>query len=469
MVFRANVVILCFKSENYKIVESLVFKRKIYSKMLDWKKESNGSSALLIEGARRVGKSTIAEQFAKNEYEDYLIVDFSTAANDIRELFEYIYDPNQFFLRLGAIIGRTMPRRKSVIIFDEVQLYPKARQAIKQLVKDGRYDYIETGSLISIKKNIKDILVPSEEHRISMYPMDYEEFLWAIGKSETFEFIRDLYERKQGAGDMMHRTLMRDFRLYMLVGGMPQAVNAYLRSYDFAIVDRVKREIINLYYEDFRKIDASGRASTIFASIPAQLSRNTSGYKVGSVISEGRPSRMEELFADINDSKTVNIAYQANDPSIGFSLHANHDNFKMYLADTGLFVTLIFMDRSFTDNIIYKKLLSDKLSADLGYVYENVVAQLLRSSGHSLFFYAFKEQITKDTKPRSYEIDFLISRKDKICPIEVKSSGYKSHKSLDEFQKKFSSRILNRYLLYTKDLFKDGDIICLPVYMTGLL
>lgn len=446
-----------------------IFKRKIYEKMLDWKKWSNGSYALLIEGARRIGKSTIVEEFARNEYEDYLLIDFSNVSEDLLHVFDFTYDLNQFFLRLKAMTGKSLPEKKSVIIFDEVQFCPKARQAIKHLVKDGRYDYIETGSLISIKKNVESILIPSEEHKLHMYPMDFEEFLWAVGKKPSFDMIRHMYEHLEPAGDALHRILMREFRLYMLVGGMPQAVNAYLNSYDFATVDRVKREILGIYSDDFRKIDSSGRATTIFNAIPSELSRNTIGYKVGRVIDGARPSRMEEIFNDINESRTVNFAYHANDPGVGFALHADYDNFKMYLADTGLFITQTFMDRDFTDNEIYRKLLSDKLSADLGYVYENVVAQLLRSAGHSLFYYTWKEQPEIDVKPRTYEIDFLINRKDKICPIEVKSSGYKSHKSLDEFAKKFSSRFSNRYLVYTKDLRKEQDIICLPVYMTGLL
>lgn len=446
-----------------------IFKRKIYDKMLDWKTWSKGSYALLIEGARRVGKSTIAEEFSRSEYRDYLIIDFSNTTDDIRDAFNYIYDLNQFFLRLRTLTGKTLPERESVIIFDEVQFYPKARQAIKHLVADGRYDYIETGSLISIKRNVQDILIPSEEHRLAMYPMDFEEYLWAIGKPTMFEFIRSQFQSLMPLGESMHRALMREFRQYMLVGGMPQSVAAYLDSYDFATVDRVKREILRLYADDFRKIDASGRASTIFDSIPAQLSRNTVGYKVGNVIPDARPSRMGEIFADIKDSKTVNFACHANDPNVGLGLHANLDNFKMYLADTGLFITLAFMDKEFTDNVIYRKLLSDKLPADLGYIYENVVAQLLRSVGHTLYYYTFKEKDEDTEKTRSYEIDFLIAQQDKICPIEVKSSGYKSHKSLDEFQRKYSSRIGQRYLLYTKDLHKDSGVLCLPIYMTGLL
>lgn len=446
-----------------------IFKRKIYDKLLEWKRRSNGKSALLIEGARRIGKSTIAEAFAQAEYEDYLIIDFSNAEQEIIDLFNHTSNLERFFLLLKTYTGKSLPHNKSVIIFDEVQFCPKARQAIKHLVKDGRYDYIETGSLISIKKNVKDILIPSEEHHIDMYPMDFEEFLWATGKKVKFDFIRQSFETLTPMGDDMNRHLLEEFRLYMLVGGMPQAINAFLEFNDFAEVDRVKRDILRLYDEDFRKIDPLGRASTIFNSIPSELSRNTMRYKVGSVIEGGRIERLGEVFADIADSRTVNVAYHADDPGVGFALHANLDYFKMFLADTGLFVTLAFLDKDYTDNIIYRKLLADKLPADLGYVYENVVAQLLRSAGHSLYYYTFKEKAEIGEKPRSYEVDFLISDKDKICPIEVKSSGYKNHKSLDEFSRKYSSRIKSRYLLYTKDIRKELDIVCLPVYMAGLL
>lgn len=451
-------------------MKSKIFKRKIYSKMQEWKNWSKGRYALLIEGARRIGKSTIAELFAKQEYDDYLVIDFANTSPEILETFNFVSDINQFFLRLKALTGKSLPERKSVIIFDEVQFYPKARQAIKYLVKDGRYDYIETGSLISIKKNVSDILIPSEEHKLSMYPMDFEEFLWAIDKKPTFDFIRYMYENMTPAGNSMHRSLMREFRQYMLVGGMPQAVASFIESYDFADVDRVKREILGIYYDDFRKIDNTGRASTIFNSIPAELSRGTLRYKVGSVIKDARISRMGEIFADINDSKTVNFAFHADDPDVGLSMHANYNNFKMYLADTGLFITLAFMDKEYTDNDLYRKLLSDKLPVDLGYVYENVVAQLLRSAGYSLFYYTFKADNSAENKnAHYYEIDFLINMKDKICPIEVKSSGYKTHKSLDLFREKYSSRVKCPYLIYTKDLKQENDLTYLPVYMTSLL
>ena len=451
-----------------------IFKRKIYDRMLKWKAESNGNTALLIKGARRVGKSTIAEEFARKEYESYILIDFSIADKSVKELFNQLSDLNFFFLRLQSLFNTSLHQRKSVIIFDEVQLYPPARQAIKHLVKDHRYDYIETGSLLSIKKNVKGILIPSEETRISMYPMDYEEFLWAVNKAPTFELIQYSFNNLKSMGDAVNRELMKDFRLYMLIGGMPQAVNEYLNSNDFSTVDAIKRNILELYMDDFRKIDPTGKASRLFLSIPSELSRNTMRYKIGSIIENATASRLGELLMDMADSMTVNFAYHANDPSVGLPLHADYDCFKMFLNDTGLFVTLAFMDKDYTDNDIYCKLLSDKLSTDLGYVYENVIAQILKSSGNELFYYTFKEKVEKvnaEDNPvvRNYEVDFLLSRKDKICPIEVKSSGYNSHKSLDKFQEKYSSRIKNRYLLYTKDVRKDKDIICLPVYMVGLL
>ncbi len=450
-----------------------VFKRKIYARMLQWKKESDGNTALLLKGARRIGKSTIVEEFAKREYSSYILIDFSLVDASVKELFHQLSDLNYFFLRLQSLYSTSLHHRKSVIIFDEVQLYPPARQAIKHLVKDGRYDYIETGSLLSIKKNIKDILIPSEETRISMYPLDYEEFLWAIGKDNVMDLIRYSYQHQKPLGDAVNRDLMRDFRLYVLIGGMPQAINAYLTKNDFAAVDAVKRSILELYIDDFRKVDPSGKASRLFFSIPAELSRNTMRYKIGSVLENETASRLSEVLMDMADSMTVNFAYHANDPHVGMALHADYNKFKMFLNDTGLFVTLAFMDKDYTDNEIYRKLLSDKLGTDLGYIYENVIAQMLISAGNELFYYTFGEMSEKDGElnksKRNYEIDFLLSRKEKIVPIEVKSSGYNSHKSLDKFKEKYSARISNRYLLYTKDIRKEEDILCLPVYMVGLL
>lgn len=438
--------------------------------MLQWKRESDGQTALLIKGARRIGKSTIAEEFARQEYKSYIIIDFSIADDSVKELFSQISDLNFFFLRLQSLFNVSLYERQSLIIFDEVQLYPQARQAIKHLVKDRRYDYIETGSLLSIKKNVKGIVIPSEETRICMYPLDFEEFLWAINKPQTYDLIRYSYQNFKLLGEAVNRELMRYFRLYMLVGGMPQAVNAYLESNDFSAIDAVKRAILELYIDDFRRIDPTGRASRLFTLIPAELSRNSMRYQVGSVIENATASRLSELLMDMEDSMTVNFSYRANDPSVGFSLHADYNCFKLFLADTGLFVTLAFMDRDYTENVIYQKLLSDKLAVDLGYVYENAIAQMLKSAGNELFYYTFQEEVIKEGNKilRNYEVDFLISRKDKICPIEVKSSGYNAHKSLDLFQQKYSARILHRYLLYTKDIRKDNDIMCLPAYMTGL-
>ena len=442
-----------------------MFKRKIYDSLLSWKNESDGSTALLIEGARRVGKSTIVEEFGKNEYESYIMIDFSIASKVVFDLFEDISDLNYFFLQLQLQYRVDLKERQSLIIFDEVQLCPKARQAIKHLVKDRRYDYIETGSLISIRKNVKDILIPSEERKISMYPMDYEEFLWAVGDNTTYSLIRKCFEDGRPLGDQINRKLMRDFRLYMLVGGMPQVVKEYLSSNNFKMVDAVKRDILHLYEDDFAKIDPTGRIAMLFDAIPAQLNNNASRYQVSSILENLRAGDILELIAQMRDSKTVLVSYHANNPGAGMSAAKGLTRFKLFLCDTGLFTTLMFKDRDFTENIIYEKLLSDKLPANLGYLYENVVAQMLTAEGNELFYHTFLNESTK----HNYEIDFLLARKNKICPIEVKSSGYKSHASLDAFYRKFSSQILMRYLIYTKDIRKDQDVYCIPVYMTPFL
>ena len=442
-----------------------MFKRKIYDKMLQWKNESGGNTALLVEGARRIGKSTVVEEFAKNEYESYILVDFATASKEVRELFDDVSDLNYLFLQLQLQYRKDLHERRSVIIFDEVQLCPMARQAIKTLVKDHRYDYIETGSLISIKKNVRDIVIPSEERKVSMYPMDYEEFLWALGDETTFSLLRQCFEKNIPLGDAVHRKQLRQFRLYMLVGGMPQAVNEYLDTNNLSKTDAVKREIIELYLDDFRKIDKTGRAAKLFESIPSELNKNSARYQVASVLDDAGRKNLMGVLADMKDSMVVNFAYHANDPNVGFSLHSDEDYYKMFVGDTGLFVTLAFWDKDYTENTIYEKLLSDKLSSDMGYAYENLVAQMLTASGNKLFYYTFPHA----TSHKNYEIDFLLSRGKKIYPIEVKSSGYNSHKSLDEFCQKFSDRIDKRYLLYTKDFKKDGQTLLVPIYMTPLL
>ncbi len=444
---------------------SVIFKRKLYNRMLAWKNERKGSTALLVKGARRVGKSTLVEQFAKEQYRSYILVDFAHAPKNVTDLFEDMYDLDFFFMQLQIRYGITLHQRESVIIFDEVQLQPLARQAIKYLVKDGRYDYIETGSLLTIKKNVQNIVIPSEETRLTLFPLDYEEFRWAMEDDMSCSFIRMNLEKVHPLGDVAHRKLMRDFRLYLLVGGMPQSVNAYIESKNLSKVDTVKREILELYEDDFRKIDKSGNISLLFDSIPAQLSKNATRYVASSVIERTTKMKMSEYISELSESMTVNIAYHANDPSVGLSLHKDPERYKLFVADTGLFVTLAFKDKDFTENIIYEKMLSDKLSADLGYIYENAIAQMLKTSGNELFYYTFK----RETSNHPYEIDFLISKKNKICPIEVKSSGYKSHVSLDAFCEKYPDRIFDRYLLYTKDVNKEQALKCLPVYMTPFL
>ena len=434
--------------------------------MLEWKTTKNGSTALLIKGARRIGKSTIAEEFAKNEYESYIAIDFADAPQALWEAVKNISDRDNFFLQIQFIYGVNLIERKSVIIFDEIQKCPEARQAIKYLVKDRRFDYIETGSLLSIKQTTKNIIIPSEETRLTMYPMDYEEFLWALGKDTVFNLLKRQFEIKKPLGDAITRQMLRDFRLYMLVGGMPQAVNEYLNSKNLSLVDKVKREIIELYLDDFLKIDPSGKLSRLFRSIPSQLTSNATTYQTKKILGSYKDkSEMAVLLKEMEDSLTVNISHRANDPNVGLALHANYDQYKIYMGDTGLFITLAFMDKDITDNIIYSKLLSDKLSADMGYVYENVVSQILVANGNRLFYYTWPTENGK----HNYEIDFLLSREAKIEPIEVKSSGYNTHKSLDEFIKKFSNRIDDSYLLYTKDLRRDGNIWLLPIFFTPFL
>ena len=433
--------------------------------MLEWKNNSNGKTALLIKGARRVGKSTIAEEFAKKEYASYILIDFSIAPKEVHDLFKDLSDLNYLFLRLQLIFHTNLENRKSVIIFDEVQKEPLARQAIKHLVKDGRYDYIETGSLLSIKKNVEKITIPSEETRIEMVPMDYEEFRWALGDKTTIPMLRTAFENETPLGDDLNRRLMRDFRLYMLVGGMPQAVNEYIDTNNLNKVDQVKRSILELYQDDFRKVDPTGKASLLFSAIPSELSKNASRYQVSSVLVGEKPDRVLGIIADMKDSLTVNIAYHVNDPSAGMSLHEDINKYKIFVSDTGLFTTLAFMDKDFTENIIYEKLLNDKLDTNLGYLYENIVSQMLYANGNKLFYYTFP----KENSSHNYEIDFLIAKRNKICPIEVKSSGYKTHASMDAFIDKFSGKTGQRYLLYTKDLRKEGELLYLPIYMTMFL
>lgn len=392
-------------------------------------------------------------------------MDFYRASLAIKQLFEDLSDLNYIFLQLQLTYQKSLVERKSCIIFDEVQLCPQARQALKALVQDGRYDYIETGSLISIHKNVKDILIPSEERKLSMYPMDYEEFRWALGDRVSVDMIRQFYENKKPLGQATNRKILRDFRIYMLVGGMPQAVETYIQTNDLSKVDATKRDILSLYEDDFRKIDPTGGLSALFDAIPAQLMGNASRYNISSVLKKSRASGILQKIAELKDSGTVLVAYYANDPGVGMAQNKDLSKFKLFVEDTGLFVTLAFKDKNYTDNDIYSRLLGDTLPANLGYIYKNMIAQTLATNGHELYYYTFLNEKSN----HNYEIDFLIAMKNKICPIEVKSSGYKTHASIDAFSLKFPSRIIRKILIHTKDYMRDKDLECLPVYMAQLL
>lgn len=436
-----------------------MFRRKAYDKMLKWKNEFAGSYACLLEGSRRVGKSTIAEEFAKKEYDSYIKIDFANVTPEILAVFDDISKLDLFFLRLQAETGISLVERKSVLLFDEVQLFPKVRQAIKYLVKDGRYDYIETGSLISIKKNVKEILIPSEEYKISVYPMDYEEFLWATGKSP--EILRKLYKSNISVGNETNRTLMRDFRIYMAVGGMPQAVEAYIQNKNFDFIDNVKREIISLYFEDLKKVDSSGRVSALYKAIPSQLALKRKKFSISAATGKQKNPKDEERIFDLIESKIALPCYNVVNPSRTLSLTKDLDYFKLYVSDSGLFVTLMFYDSESERNEIYKKLLSDKLNADLGYLYENVVAQIINAAGKELYFHIWQ----KDNSTHYYEIDFLLSSKNKIIPVEVKSSAVRNHESLKRFSEKYSTFVEKQFLLSQKDVGKNEQILLRPVYM----
>lgn len=441
----------------------MYFKRKAYGKLLEWKRLYSDKYAVLLEGARRVGKSTIAETFAKNEYRSYILIDFSKTTSNILECFDDIGNMNIFFLRLQAETGITLYEHESLIIFDEVQLFPRARQAIKHLVHDGRYSYLETGSLISIKKNVKDILIPSEEMKIEVYPMDYEEFCDAVGNN--YGLLQQIYDSGAAIGQATNRKLMRDLRIYMAVGGMPQAVEAYINGKNFSEVDMVKRQIISLYEEDFKKIDASGRISALYHAIPAQLSKDARKYRITTAIGKRNNTKVEELLYELIDSKTVLPCYNSTDPRVSLTDTKDFDSYKLYLSDTGLFITLMFIDRPVTENDIYAKLLSDKLPANLGYLYENLVAQMIAASGRELYYHTWG----KKESTHYYEVDFLISEGSKINVFEIKSSGSGKHESIREFGKKFSQNINKMYLISQKDVSKQENLLLKPFYLMPFL
>ncbi len=441
-----------------------MFKRKVYNQLLNWKEKFSDKYAVLMEGARRVGKSTIAEEFAKREYDSYIVVDFANITDELAEVFHDIANLDIFFLRLQTVTGIKLIEGKSVIVFDEIQRMPKVRQAIKHLVKDGRYHYIETGSLISIKRNVKDILIPSEEMKIPVYPMDYEEFMWACGK-DSYELLRQIAALNKPVGNATNRVLMRDFRIYMAVGGMPQAVEAYVNGKNFNEIDVVKRGIIELYKEDFRKIDSSGRISAIFESIPSQLAGKKRRFVLSKATGKRITRKDEERLYDLLDSKTVICCYNVTEPSVALSQGKDFDRYKLYVADVGLFTTMLFNDESSVYEKIYAKLLSDKLEANLGFLYENAIAQMIKANGRELYYHTWKEE----EKVHSYEVDFLISSKGKIIPIEVKSSETKNHTSINSFCKKYSKVISRRILFSQRDVGNEGMLEFKPIYLAPII
>ena len=449
-------------------------KRKIYDDLLAWKKTERGQSCILVQGARRVGKSYIVEEFAKQEYKSYILIDFNRASEETRDLFLHdLEDLDTFFLKLKTAYNVQLYERESVIILDEVQLFPRARSAMKYLVADGRYDYIETGSLISIKKNTQNILIPSEEDQLNMYPMDFEEFLWALGNETMYTMIRTCYEKKQPMGQALHRKAMDLFRQYMIVGGMPQAVERFVETKDFAAVDRVKRRILNLYRDDIHKHGAGNqlKIEAIFDELPSQLKNQNRHFKLSAIEDGARFSEYADPLFWLADAMIVNNCYNTTDPSIGLKMNQDRTLLKCYMGDTGLLISHAFDENGSVPQEIYRKLLLDKLEVDMGMVMENIVAQMLVSRGHKLYFYSNPDRENKDNR---MEIDFLIAKsaitnRHNISPIEVKSSKNYTLKSIQKFMAKYSEQLHIPYVLHPGDLMEKDGITYLPLYMTSFL
>lgn len=450
----------------------MIFKRKIYDRLSEWKELSAGTSAVLLEGARRIGKTTIVEEFAKREYDDYMILDFVKENKDVRNNFlENMDDLDTFFRNLFLLKGKSLQGEKCVIIFDEVQMFPQARQAIKYLVADGRYEYIETGSLISIRKNVKDILIPSEEYRLKMYPMDFEEYLWAVNDTVTMPAVKNAFIKRKPLGDAVHRKIMKTFRTYMAVGGMPQAVDAFVNGKTFAQIDFVKRNILALYEEDLAKYDDTNKekASVVYKTIPEQLENKNSHFRFSIVDKNARYQNYVDAVSFISESMIGNECIHVTKPEVALELFADRSNFKLYMGDTGLLVSQIMKSQDDTDEDIYKALIIGKLGINQGMILENVVAQMLRAAGHALYFHEYLYMPEGSAAKKKYEIDFMTVKKKKICPIEVKSSNYTSHKSFDYFTKKYQLKVEDRYIIYTKDLKYQDGIMYIPVYMTMMI
>ena len=451
----------------------MILKRKIYKKLLEWKKECQGKKALLIEGARRIGKSTICEEFGKNEYKSFLLIDFAKKDKEVEGYFEkYLNDLDTFFMLLQTHFGTKLTERNSLIIFDEVQMFPQARAAIKYLVADGRYDYIETGSLISIRENVKNIVIPSEERHINMYPLDFEEFAIALEEDLLVEYIKKCFEKREPLERSMHNQAMLLFHQYMLVGGMPMPVVTFIESKkDFTEADREKRDILKLYREDIMKIDAKYRSKVlaIYDQIPGFLSQHEKRVVFKKLQDGSYADQYEETFFWLSDSMISNECFLCNDPNVGLSLNETRSYVKCYMGDTGLLVTQVMKNRDDSDEDLYKSLIVGNLGINQGMILENMVAQMLRASGHDLYFHEYLYRPEGSSREKKYEIDFMTVKKKKICPIEVKSSGYTSHKSFDYLIRKYQLKMEDRYIIYTKDLKYQDGILYLPIYMTMLI
>lgn len=438
-------------------------KRKIYDRLLEWKNSRNGSTALLIEGARRVGKSYIVEEFGRNEYESYMLINFGRVGRSVMDLFDDLTDIPLMLQKLSSLMRVRLHERGSLIIFDEVQKFPRAREAIKFLVEDGRYDYIETGSLISIHENVKDIIIPSEEEAVDMHPMDFEEFCWALGDEVTVPLIREHFERREPLGADLHRSVLNQFRKYMLVGGMPMAVDAYARTSDFSKAEEAKRLVIDLYREDISKKSKKNKLRTmkLFDAIPSELSKHDKRVRLSDIDENGRMSNYDEPIYWLEDSMIANTCYNTTVPNVGLNLNTDLASVKVYMGDTGLLVSLAIDENETIEHDVYDSILNDKLHINEGMFMENMVAQILRANGHRLFFHSFY----KDGAKNRYEVDFLVRNGRKIEPIEVKSSGYSSHSSLDCLMDRYSKTLGQPYILCSKDLRKEGNILILPLYM----
>ncbi len=449
-------------------------KRKIYDKLIDWKQQRKGETALMIEGARRVGKSYIVEEFAKKEYRSYILIDFNRVGEDIKHLFDvYLDNLDMLFTHLSIYSGKKLYPRESLIIFDEVQFCPRARTAIKYLVADGRYDYIETGSLISIRRNTDGILIPSEEETIYMHPMDFEEFLWANGNDMLMDFIRTQFEKKQPLGQALHRKAMDFFRLYLIVGGMPQAVEKYIRTNDFEEVDRVKRQILTLYRNSI--FDYAGNYAEkvigVFDEIPSQLQKHEKKFKLADLSKDARMRDYDSAFLWLKDAMILNMCYNTTEPSIGLNLKREDSSMKCYMADTGLLISHAFDERGIVSEELYQKILKDKLEMNSGMLIENIVAQMLKTAGHNLYFYSNTDRNDKEAR---MELDFFIAKnkittRHNISPIEVKSTVRYTTTSLNKCIKKYGNYLATPYVVHTADLRIENGIEYLPLYMVPLL